>query len=268
MRKTIAWLSLLSLLIAVPDAQAANREAKERAANREAKERAAKRACLNGESTKGVQILTDLYIDTSDPTYIYNQGRCYEQNNHYEEAIGRFREYLRKISSTTDADKADAASAQKHITDCEALLGRKVAAPAPPPTPEPPKPQPEPTAPRLPEPTVKLDQSPSPTGASPAGRGLRVAGIVTAAVGAAALAAGVALNFKANGMIDDLQNRYDSGSYSSSKHYRTMSQIGYGAGAVCLAGGALLYYLGVRGGVAVAPAVARGTAGVTLTGGF
>lgn len=56
-----------------------------RAAEKEAREREAKRACLNGEVEAGVKILTDLYVDTNDPTYIFNQGRCYGQSSRYEQ---------------------------------------------------------------------------------------------------------------------------------------------------------------------------------------
>jgi hypothetical protein len=51
-----------------------------RAGGIDARERQAKRACMLGDTKKGVEILTDLYLDTSDATYIFNQGRCYEQN--------------------------------------------------------------------------------------------------------------------------------------------------------------------------------------------
>jgi len=263
MRKLAFWISFLSLVITAPAASAASREAKERAA---------KRACLNGDPAKGVQLLTDLYIDTNDPNYLFNQGRCYEQNNRYEDAIGRFREYLRKVGGTSDADKADVKSAEKHIADCEKLLGRKVAEPAktsPEPTPPPPLPPPLPEPQPAPHPTVVVPQ-PQPAAASPAGGGLRVAGIVTASVGAAAVIAGVVLNLKANSMVSDAQDLYDRDTYSSSKDYKTMSLVGYGAGAACLVGGALLYYLGVRAGsqVAVSPVVGQGTAGALLGGTF
>jgi hypothetical protein len=69
------------------------------AAGYQAKERAAKKACLTGDPEKGVAILADLFIDTDDLAYIFNQGRCYEQNRRYEDAIGRFREYLVKGES-------------------------------------------------------------------------------------------------------------------------------------------------------------------------
>jgi tetratricopeptide (TPR) repeat protein len=89
---------------------------------KESKERAAKKACLTGDPVKGVELLTDLFIDTNDPTYIFNQGRCYEQSNRYEEAIGRFREYLRKAKSAPAAERAEA---EKHIADCQALSEKK-----------------------------------------------------------------------------------------------------------------------------------------------
>jgi tetratricopeptide (TPR) repeat protein len=265
MRKLAFWISFLSLVIATPAVSAASREAKERAA---------KRACLNGDPAKGVELLTDLYIDSNDPNYLFNQGRCYEQNSRYEDAVGRFREYLRKVTGSHDADKADVKSAERHIADCEKLLGRRVAEPVqpasepgtPPPPPLPP-PLPEPQS--MPYPTVALPR-PQPAPASPHGGGLRIAGIVTASVGAAALVAGLVLNIKANSMVSDAQDLYDRDTYSSSKDYKTMSMIGYGVGAACVAGGALLYFLGVRAGsqVAVTPVVAQGTAGVLVGGTF
>jgi tetratricopeptide (TPR) repeat protein len=256
------WIALLALMLGVAPAHAAGRDAKERAA---------KRACLNGDPAKGVQILTDLYISSDDPIYLYNQGRCYEQNNRYEEAIGRFREFLRKSSGATDADKADATSAEKHISDCERLLGRKVEEPKPVPPPR----QPEPLPPREPEPPPPkpqvnlVQQPPAPVDSSSSGSGLRVAGVVTAAVGAAAIITGVMLNLKANSTVSDVQDRYDGDAYSSSKDYKTGSQIAYGAGGVCVAGGLLLYYLGLRAEHAtVTPVALQGGAGAMLTGAF
>jgi hypothetical protein len=93
----------------------------------ENQERAARKACLTGDPKRGVDILADLFIDTDDPTYIYNQGRCFEQNSRYEEAITKFREYLRKAGSASAADKADA---EKHIADCQAPRYRGITRPA------------------------------------------------------------------------------------------------------------------------------------------
>ena len=72
-------------LIAVTVAQPAS------AGGREAtKERAARKACLGGDYAKGVSILSDLFLDTKDATFIYNQGRCLEQNGRFSDAILRF----------------------------------------------------------------------------------------------------------------------------------------------------------------------------------
>jgi hypothetical protein len=258
---------LLGLTVAVVPAQAASRDAKERAA---------KRACLNGDPVKGVQILTELYLSSDDPVYLYNQGRCYEQNNRYEEAIGRFREYLRKAKGASSTEKADSESARKHIADCETLLGRKVGpaeavatttSPTPPPPPPPPEPRPQPE----PQVVSRVPVQPQPIAAAdPSSRGgLRVAGIVTASVGAAGVIAGVLLNLKANSTVSDLQKRFSDSNYSSSKDYKTGSQVAYAAGAACVAGGAILYYLGVRASQAtVVPVAVQGGAGAILTGVF
>jgi hypothetical protein len=91
------------------------------AAGRDSKERAAKKACLKGDPEKGVGILTDLFVDTGELTYIFNQGRCFEQNRRYEDAIGRFREYLIKGDKLNAEDKAEA---EKHIAACQSYLGK------------------------------------------------------------------------------------------------------------------------------------------------
>ena len=248
------------------------------AAGRESKEIAARRACLNGDPTKGVQILTDLFIATGDPVYIYNQGRCYEQNNRCEDAIARFREYLRKAKGTTQEDKASLVEARKHIVDCEALLGEKPAdhAAAPPapkePIPAPPLAKAEPATAAVPpqQSAAVVMPPPQPAESPSTGAGLRIAGMTTVAVGAAGLIAGVALNLKANSTVSDLQNRFNPGDYSSSKDYKTASQISYGIGAAFVAGGAILCYLGWTAGnrTTLAPVVAQGAGGAVLTGAF
>jgi tetratricopeptide (TPR) repeat protein len=259
------------------------------AARVDAKERAAKKACLTGDATKGVALLADLFIDTEDPTYLYNQGRCLEQNNRYEEAINKFREYLRKATKASAADKADA---EKHIVECQSLSGKKEPETAPPSKPAPEAPKPEPPAAEaakveLPPPTpveppkqqnaeaalvvappATLSETPKPSESTAGGSGLRTVGIVAVATGAAALAAGLALNLKHNSMVSDLQKSYDPDPDSEAKTYRTLSLVGYGVGAACVVGGAVLYYLGWQAGrVTVAPAPVSGLGGALVVGG-
>jgi tetratricopeptide (TPR) repeat protein len=259
MQRPYLLVVILSLVFAVPDA---------RAADRQSQERAAQKACLTGDATKGTDILADLYIDTKNPVYIYNQGRCFEQSSRYEEAIARFHEYLRKATTASPGEKSDA---EKHIADCEALLARAQARAA---MAQPAEPAAMPTVapePQPPVPILETEQAPA-TQPGKAGSGLRTAGVVTAAVGGATLIAALALNLKVNGMIQDLRHDYDKNDESSSKTYKTLSQVGYGVGAALVAGGAVLYYLGRRAGararLAVLPSFAAGTAGAVLQGAF
>ncbi len=251
--------------------KAADKEAKERTATREAKERAAKKACLNGEATKGVELLTDLYVDSNDPTYIYNQGRCYEQNDRCEDAIVRFREYLRKTVGGNENDRADV---QRHIVDCESLLAKRAAdSPAataglaPPPAPVP---VPGPAAPASTVAAAPVAVTVAkPHGDSSAGSGLRMAGVATMIAGGAALVAGLVFNLKHNGMIKDLKGDYSGATADSADSYKTLSMVGYGVGAACVVGGAALYWLGWRAGrTVVGPTVVSGNAGLQLTGAF
>ena len=73
-----------------------------------ATEKAAKKACATGDFAKGVDLLADLYVESNDISWVYNQGRCYQQNNRWEQAISRFREYLRKAKDISDSDRAEA----------------------------------------------------------------------------------------------------------------------------------------------------------------
>jgi hypothetical protein len=81
------------------------------------------------------------------------------------------------------------------------------------------------------------------------GAGLRSAGIVTAAVGGAALVAGVLLNLKVNSMASDFQslNGYTDSKESDRKTYQTLGWVSYGVGAACVATGAVLTILGLQG---------------------
>jgi hypothetical protein len=268
--KTMAYSRLqglfLALLLVAPVARAAG-------GGTEAKETAARRACLRGNVDKGVEILTDLYLATKDSTFIFNQGRCFEQNHKYEDAISRFREYLLKTPKLTDADKAET---QKHIADCQSYLGKVeapasvAAAPVSPPPAAPPAVAP--VAPAAAPPPVVTIQQPAETTSS--GSGLRTAGVVTASAGGALLITGVILNLKVNSMSNDLENHYVTSTNSSRENYKTFSLVSYGVGAACVAGGALLYYLGSRGGnaasaqVTLAPALAPGAVGAIVGGSF
>ena len=255
----------LSLLLVAPYALAAG-------TSNEAKERAARKACLRGNAEKGVEILTDLYLDTKNANHIYNQGRCFEQNHRYEDAVSRFREYLLKAPDLTDVDKAET---QKHIADCQSYLGKVEAPAAVAPVPKgPAAPQGNSQVAALAPPAQPVVSIQQPIAASLAGSGLRTAGVFTASVGAAAIVTGIVLNLKVNSMSRDLENHYVTSTNSSRETFKTFSQVSYGVGAACVAGGALLYYLGLRRGeasssaMALVPALAPDEVGAILGGSF
>jgi hypothetical protein len=266
----VAFIFLLAATAAASPSAAAQ-PAAAAGASKADRERTAKRACLTGDAAGGVAILTDLYIESNDPTYLFNQGRCFEQNRRYEDAIGRFREYLVKTKGMSREDRAEA---EQHIADCQSYLSTKPAEPAPPATTAPVAPPPATPPPGAvqtdPAPELTVNTTPA---ASPAGSTLRAAGVVAGAVGVAGLVAGLVLNLKANGMSGDLENQYDPSVDSTRKSYKVAGWIAYGAGAACLASGVLLYSVGWSrgrhaGSVALVPTVGPAFAGTALIGAF
>jgi hypothetical protein len=97
----------------------------------------AQKDCLSGKTDSGVALLAELYAENHDPNYIYNQARCYEQAARPEDALNRFREYLRVAKKLPAAEKADV---EKHMEECRVLAAeqersreKKVVAPIAPP---------------------------------------------------------------------------------------------------------------------------------------
>lgn len=232
--------------------------------SKEAKEREAKKACLNGEAETGIKILTDLYVDTNDPNHIFNQGRCYEQGSLYREAIERFREYLRKAKAASDSERAEA---NKHIADCKAVLdGPKQGISG--------KVEVDSLVGQVGRPTKGRPMVEVPVlQATPTAGGkrgvLRVGGITAVVAGVAALATGVVLNLKHNAIIRDMHTNYDDSTYATADGYRTGAVIGYVAGGVFVAGGAVLYVLGsTNRGSTVTPIVGSDHAGLAVKGRF
>lgn len=178
MRSTLAFLIVVTSLLSASATQAAR--GKSRADDPET---VAHKACVEGDYKKAISILADLFVDSRDPTYIYNQGRCYQQNHQWVSAIDRFREYLRKAKRATADERAEA---EQHIAECQQLLAEEQARtaplpPQPPVTPPAPAPLPPPV---VPEEVVRV---PPPPAAAPSGSGLRTAGVVVGVVGVATL---------------------------------------------------------------------------------
>jgi hypothetical protein len=245
-----------------------------------ARERAARKACLMGDFAKGVEILSDLFLDSGDLNEIFNQGRCLELNSRHVDAIARFREYLVKGTALTSEARADA---ERHIAICESYI-RKAEAEKTAAAPAAPSPASPPIASAYPEvPPAVTPATVAVTTAAPdvnrAGGGLRTGGVITASVGAAALVAGVVLNLKVNSMTSDLEkpNAYNRSTNSTRETYKTMTWIAYGVGGAAVAAGAVLYAIGWskegasssgEATVSLAPSLVPGFAGLAMTGVF
>jgi len=224
-------------------------EATSKAEKRPTMEKAAKKACITGDVRKGIDILGDLFVETNDATYIYNQGRCFEQNHRWDDAIDRFKEYLRKVPDLPATEKANV---EGHISDCQVEQAKLAPPPAAPIATPAPAPFPAAAAPPPPSTeTVNLMASPSPPAVEQhSGLPLRTAGIVTASAGVLALAGGLVCNLQANSLASDLNGpTYDRGKASTRDTYVTLAWVGYGVGAAALATGATLSsssWVGVR----------------------
>ena len=269
MRKVGLLSTMLVTLLVAPSAHAAGLEAKERAA---------RKACLSGDYAKGVGILSDLYIDTKDPNFIFNQARCFEQNNRCEEAVSRFREFLRKASAISPEDKADT---EKHIADCQALLGQKSVPEKTAPEPKTetaslaPAPAPSPAAPVM-NPPEQVAIAAQPAATTSTGRGLRIAGITCGAIGVASVGTAIYFYTRARSFSDKVAHEVPrlSSDEQAGKNAETMQWVFYGVGAAAIATGTVLYVLGWPSGEAshaaagFAPMLGPGMAGISAQGAF
>ncbi|HEX7508685.1 MAG TPA: hypothetical protein VF550_18075 [Polyangia bacterium] len=271
-------MSSVALLASLATIASASRqaEAASKTEKRTTMEKAAKKACITGDVRKGIDLLGDLYVETNDATYIFNQGRCFEQNHLWSDSIDRFKEYLRKVPDLTAKEKANV---DRHITDCEveqAKLAPPTAAPIAPPAPAPLPAAAAATPP--PTDTANLMARPTPPAVEQrSGSRLRTAGIVTASVGVLALAGGMVCNVQANSLAKDLSGTtYDRGKASTRDTYVTLGWVGYGVGAAALATGATLFFLGGNSGttaetstaVSLVPVFAPGLASLSLRGSY
>jgi len=246
-----------------------------------AKEKAAKKACLTGNVKVGTEILADLYISSGDPTHIFNQGRCYEQNHRWEDAVDRFREYLRKVPGLVDKEKAEV---NAHIAECESLLAKQNGSPLPL------APESSPRAVVVPSSQAASTEQPSAAPASPLvaaaaaqsspseseGRRLRIAGIAGTAFGFCALTTGAVLAFKEQALTNEINAKFNANKESTRASYETWGYVSYGVGAAAIITGAALYYLGWRSerttsgttGIALLPGIGPCSASMVLQGRF
>jgi hypothetical protein len=227
----------------------------------EARGKAARKACMMGDYAKGTEILSDLFVETNELTWVYNAARCFEQNHRWEESLDRFLEFQRKTPGASADDKADV---EQHIAECRSHIKESAAgasaAVAPVSAPVAVAPAPPVAAPA----PVRLI-APVPAQDAHDGSALRLTGVIVGAVGLAAIGAGVYCSVKSYDVRDDT-SKVDS--------YKTAGYISYGVGAAAVATGITLYVIGrdksagEYAPVALVPAFAPGVGAVLVRGHF
>ena len=186
-------------------------------------------ACASGDVTRGVAILGELYAETRNPSFVFNQGRCYQKNGQLEQARFRFDEYLRIGTSEPPEDIQRAQGLIKEID--EALARQRASAPAP---------------------VVTAPAGPTASGST---RALRIASVVLAGVGVVAVGTGVVMSFKVKSINDEINQDFATQGYvtdvarlerqiADGQRYEMWQWVGYGVGAAALAGAVTTFILG------------------------
>jgi hypothetical protein len=212
-------------------------------------------ACASGDVAKGVAILAELYAETRDPGFVFNQGRCYQQNGQLEQAQQRFREYLRVGTSEPPEDLT---RARNFLGEIDETLARRAA-----------------------EARAKELAAP---GADPLERrrtALRTTAIVLGSIAVVGVGAGAVLSYKVQSQEKSVERRFAMDAIvtdgpglrrqlSDGGRYETWQWIAYGVGVAAAAGA--LTSLGIaelawrspageRAVVRVAPLAAGGVRG-------
>jgi hypothetical protein len=209
---------LLLVALAPLSARAQPREGQPR----DPRESEAETECLAGRVPRGIELLAQLYVATGDANYIYNQGRCFEQNGRPEDAIPRFKEYLRKATNLTPADRADA---ETHIRDCEQMRDQA----------------------RASVPTPVLTPPPPIVTAAPSRRPSRAA-IPLLAVGATSLALALAAGAGVQAMESDVKEQWNESRHHWGQRFEVIQWSAYVVAAIGLIGGGALYFYPTTGG--------------------
>ena len=206
---------------------------------RDPREDEARRECLAGRYQHGIDILATLFTETKDPNHIFNQARCFQQNSRPDDAIARFREYLRKAK---DLPAAETAEVQSYIAECEAMKGDHAPPPAPPASGQQ---QAPPVDTQLRE-HLEIQEDLR-------ARHFRTAGIVSAAAGVVALGFGGFMGWRTMTLQADFEKTqkdhpgyFDRSAYNDGQRAEVLQWVGYGVGAAAVGTGIVFYYLGYR----------------------
>jgi tetratricopeptide (TPR) repeat protein len=248
---------MVALVVALP----ATALAQPKPASRELREAEARRACAAGQVEKGIDLLAELLVELGHPNYVYNQARCYQQNGRAEEAINRFREYLRSAPNISTSERQ---RVEGFVTELEAELARRRAqanttqpadaqAQTPPPRTEPSTRVPPP--PEQERPAGKVTETTAAAGER--AQTLRRSAFILGGVGLLGLGVGAFSSFKVHSIAEEqkdlLAAAHDKGgtvefsvyqeNEDAGKRYEKLQWLGYGVGAAALVGAGICLLL-------------------------
>lgn len=244
-----------------------------------------------------------------DPSFLYNLAQAYRRKGDNKRALDLYRNYLAKTPKSPLRAEIEERikNLQKQIDEAASrpappVLEPTVPPPLPPPAlpavpaiapvqepvssapqagPEPltpPAPMAQPTSPVAPA-SAAAAKGPTVTDTAPPaarGRGLRIVGIVTGAVGVAGIVVGALAGAQAKSLSNSVASapKFNQSDDSAGLRAQKAQWFFYTAGACVTAAGAVLYYLGVRAArttpsnLSVSPVLGSGIAGVSAMGVF
>ena len=310
-RKKVQFLLLATLVLVLASPARADETATEQA--RQHYETGSQQYDL-GHWDAAIREYEKAYELRADPNFLYNLAQAYRRKCDAKRSLDLYRNYLAKTPKSPLRAEIEERikSLQKQIDEANSA---KPAPPGPEPTAAPlappagsamgaapaeapatssPPASPELTPP-LPAttpvsaPADQADQAaPATAGTSsgptvtdvvpPAaqGRGLRVAGIASGAVGVVCIGIGVGFGLEARSLSNQVTgaSQFNPSDDSAGSRDAKLQWVFYGVGAVAIAAGATLYYFGVRAArttpssLSLSPLLGPGTAGVSAMGVF
>jgi tetratricopeptide (TPR) repeat protein len=232
-----------------------------------------------GEYDRALVEFKEAYVAKPDPAFLFNIGQCYRKLGQEEQALDFFRRFLKR-AAPDDPNRAQV-EARLRDTETDAVFKgdlqraeEREEAETPPPA--------EPTVaatsapvvvaspPPLPRRTPVFVKRPAPVNPAPEashpGRSLRIAGIVTGAVGVASIGTAIYFYSRARTYSDIVSNyrNHTAAAEQAGRDCETAQWVLYPVGAAALATGAVLYWVGLD----VKPMVAPGLAGIAAGGTF
>jgi tetratricopeptide (TPR) repeat protein len=209
------------------------------------------------------------YAISPQPILLYNIAQSHRQLGNHERALFFYRRYLEGAPNAPNR-----ADIERRMHELEATLKAQNEPRVQPPaeSPEATRPATVVAAPPPPPPTVEARRAPPPP-PSDSGRSLRIAGLASAGVGAAAVVTGLVFGLQARSKSDSVSKatRFDPDADSAGRSAQTLQYVFYGIGGAAIATGAVLYYFGMdqrEQRVSVAPTVTPAGFGLVARGAF